>query len=318
MLETAKGLENLKRQWGVHAAGVIMSSEPLVDIVPIMRRPQDGAIITQFDQPGSEALGLIKMDFLGLRNLTILDDALENIEMNGKPADQDRGGPARRPGDVRAARSRRHPGRVPARRRAHAVAAAPDAPRQLRGHLGRHRAVPPGPDGDELPHQLRAAQERPAEGRAHPPRARGAARGGRGHHPRADRLPGAGAARRAEARRVHARPGRPAASRDGQEEEGGPGQGVRPVPGRHARARLLGRLHPGRLGRAGAVRRVRLQQGALRGVRRHLLLDRLPQGELPDRVHGRAAHQRARRQGQVGAVPGRVPAHGHHGARRRT
>ncbi|KRD41741.1 DNA polymerase III subunit alpha [Cellulomonas sp. Root930] len=86
VLETAKGLENLKRQWGVHAAGVIMSSEPLVDIVPIMRRPQDGAIITQFDQPGSEALGLIKMDFLGLRNLTILDDALENIEMNGKAA----------------------------------------------------------------------------------------------------------------------------------------------------------------------------------------------------------------------------------------
>lgn len=84
VLETARGLENLKRQWGVHAAGVIMSSEPLLDIIPIMRRPQDGAIITQFDQPSSEALGLIKMDFLGLRNLTILDDALENIEMNGK------------------------------------------------------------------------------------------------------------------------------------------------------------------------------------------------------------------------------------------
>ncbi|MHB1490351.1 MAG: DNA polymerase III subunit alpha [Cellulomonas sp.] len=85
VLETARGLENLKRQWGVHAAGVIMSSEPLIDIVPIMRRPQDGAIITQFDQPAAEALGLIKMDFLGLRNLTILDDALENIVMNGKP-----------------------------------------------------------------------------------------------------------------------------------------------------------------------------------------------------------------------------------------
>ncbi|MBF0689612.1 MAG: DNA polymerase III subunit alpha [Cellulomonas sp.] len=86
VLETARGLENLKRQWGVHAAGVIMSSEPLIDIIPIMKRPQDGAIITQFDQPASEALGLIKMDFLGLRNLTILDDALENIVMNGKPA----------------------------------------------------------------------------------------------------------------------------------------------------------------------------------------------------------------------------------------
>ena len=76
VLETARGLENLKRQWGVHAAGVIMSSEPLIDIIPIMRRPQDGAIITQFDYPTCETLGLIKMDFLGLRNLTILDDAL--------------------------------------------------------------------------------------------------------------------------------------------------------------------------------------------------------------------------------------------------
>lgn len=84
VLETARGLEGLKRQWGVHAAGVIMSSEPLIDIIPIMKRPQDGAIITQFDQPGAEALGLIKMDFLGLRNLTILDDALENIAANGK------------------------------------------------------------------------------------------------------------------------------------------------------------------------------------------------------------------------------------------
>ncbi len=55
VLETARGLENLKRQWGVHAAGVIMSSEPLLDIIPIMKRPQDGAIITQFDYPTSEA-----------------------------------------------------------------------------------------------------------------------------------------------------------------------------------------------------------------------------------------------------------------------
>ncbi|MDQ2625300.1 MAG: DNA polymerase III subunit alpha [Actinomycetota bacterium] len=84
VVELARGIEGLKRQWGVHAAGVIMSSEPLIDIIPIMRRPQDGAIITQFDQPTSESLGLLKMDFLGLRNLTVLDDALENIVMNGK------------------------------------------------------------------------------------------------------------------------------------------------------------------------------------------------------------------------------------------
>ncbi len=83
-VELALGLENLKRQWGVHAAGVIMSDTPLQDIIPIMRREQDGAIITQFDYPTCEALGLIKMDFLGLRTLTLLDDALDNIVANGK------------------------------------------------------------------------------------------------------------------------------------------------------------------------------------------------------------------------------------------
>ncbi|EWT01163.1 DNA polymerase III subunit alpha [Intrasporangium oryzae NRRL B-24470] len=82
VVATALGLEGLKRQWGVHAAGVIMSSEPLIDVIPIMRRLQDGQIITQFDYPSCESLGLVKMDFLGLRNLTILDDAIENIKLN--------------------------------------------------------------------------------------------------------------------------------------------------------------------------------------------------------------------------------------------
>ncbi|WP_413466812.1 DNA polymerase III subunit alpha [Microbacterium sp. LRZ72] len=86
VFDTAVGLENLKRQWGVHAAGVIMSSDPLIDIIPLMRREQDGQIVTQFDYPSCEELGLIKMDFLGLRNLTIINDALDNIETNrGSP-----------------------------------------------------------------------------------------------------------------------------------------------------------------------------------------------------------------------------------------
>ncbi|MFQ6170498.1 DNA polymerase III subunit alpha [Oryzobacter sp. R7] len=90
VVETAKGLEGLKRQWGVHAAGVIMSSEPLIDVIPIMRRLQDGQVITQFDYPSCESLGLVKMDFLGLRNLTILDDAIANVKANrGEDIDLD-------------------------------------------------------------------------------------------------------------------------------------------------------------------------------------------------------------------------------------
>ncbi len=82
VVDTARGLEGLKRQWGVHAAGVILSREPLLDVIPIHRREADGAIITQFDMGACEATGLLKMDFLGLRNLSVLDDALINIKAN--------------------------------------------------------------------------------------------------------------------------------------------------------------------------------------------------------------------------------------------
>ena len=82
VVDTARGLEGLKRQWGVHAAGVILSREPLLDVIPIHRRENDGAIITQFDMGACEATGLLKMDFLGLRNLSVLDDALANIKSN--------------------------------------------------------------------------------------------------------------------------------------------------------------------------------------------------------------------------------------------
>ncbi|PID51008.1 MAG: DNA polymerase III subunit alpha [Propionibacteriales bacterium] len=82
VVDTARGIEGLKRQWGVHAAGVIMSSEPLLDIIPIMKRESDGATITQFDYPSCESMGLVKMDFLGLRNLTVLDSAVRNIKLN--------------------------------------------------------------------------------------------------------------------------------------------------------------------------------------------------------------------------------------------
>lgn len=80
--ETARGLEGLIRNAGVHACAVIMSSEPLMDAIPLWKRAQDGAIITGWDYPSCEAIGLLKMDFLGLRNLTVIGDALDNIKAN--------------------------------------------------------------------------------------------------------------------------------------------------------------------------------------------------------------------------------------------
>ncbi len=82
VVDTAKGLEGLKRQWGVHAAGVILSREPLAEVLPIQKRDQDGAIITQWDMGACESIGLLKMDFLGLRNLTVMDDCVDNVRSN--------------------------------------------------------------------------------------------------------------------------------------------------------------------------------------------------------------------------------------------
>jgi DNA polymerase-3 subunit alpha len=82
VVDTARGIEGLKRQPGVHAAGVILCKEELIDVLPVWRRDQDGAVITQFDMGACESLGLLKMDFLGLRNLTVLDDTLLNITSN--------------------------------------------------------------------------------------------------------------------------------------------------------------------------------------------------------------------------------------------
>jgi DNA polymerase-3 subunit alpha len=82
IVDMARGIEGLKRQPGVHAAGVILSRDPLLDVIPIHRRDTDGATITQFDMSACEATGLLKMDFLGLRNLSVLDDCIVNIEKN--------------------------------------------------------------------------------------------------------------------------------------------------------------------------------------------------------------------------------------------
>ena len=87
VLDTAAGLEGLRRQWGVHAAAVVISRDPLVEQVPIMKREADGAIITQYEMNGVAKLGLLKMDFLGLRNLTVLDDTLVHLRAKGLELD---------------------------------------------------------------------------------------------------------------------------------------------------------------------------------------------------------------------------------------
>ncbi|MEZ5176228.1 MAG: DNA polymerase III subunit alpha [Acidimicrobiia bacterium] len=82
IIETARGLEGLRRQDSIHAAAVVISPDPLTTIVPIQRKGEDAEIVTQYEMYGVEALGLLKMDFLGLRNLATIERALELIERN--------------------------------------------------------------------------------------------------------------------------------------------------------------------------------------------------------------------------------------------
>jgi DNA polymerase-3 subunit alpha len=79
LIDTAKKLEGLVRNAGVHAAGVVISPQPLTDLVPLHRTKND-EIVTAYDMKAIEKLGLLKMDFLGLTTLTIIDDALKLIE----------------------------------------------------------------------------------------------------------------------------------------------------------------------------------------------------------------------------------------------
>lgn len=80
LIDIAKRLEGLPRHTSTHAAGVVIASEPLVNFVPLQKN--EDSIVTQFTMGSLEELGLLKMDFLGLRTLTVIRDAVEMIEKN--------------------------------------------------------------------------------------------------------------------------------------------------------------------------------------------------------------------------------------------
>lgn len=79
VIDVAKGLEGLVRQDGIHAAATVISDVPLVDLVPVQRK-KDGPLVTQYEMHAIEELGLLKMDFLGLRNLDVVTECLKLIK----------------------------------------------------------------------------------------------------------------------------------------------------------------------------------------------------------------------------------------------
>ena len=87
IIETARALEGLRREDSVHAAGVVIGDAPLVNYLPLKlskdSRDDSKKVVTQFDMNGVEALGLLKMDFLGLRNLSVIEDTLRHLRTRG-------------------------------------------------------------------------------------------------------------------------------------------------------------------------------------------------------------------------------------------
>ena len=82
IVDLAKPLEGLVRQDSIHAAGVVIGAKPLIEVVPLQQKGADQEVVTQFSMKNVEALGLLKVDFLGLRNLDVIDKAVQLIGGN--------------------------------------------------------------------------------------------------------------------------------------------------------------------------------------------------------------------------------------------
>ena len=145
ILHVAQRLEGLARNCSVHAAGVVISPEPLKNLVPLYKTNKD-EIVTQYDMNGLEKLSLLKMDFLGLTTLTLIDDAVKLIEkrhgvklvLEDLPLDD--------PKAYEIFSQGLHQRRVPVRIARHARYSAPLPADAHRRSYGAERALPARPD----------------------------------------------------------------------------------------------------------------------------------------------------------------------------
>ena len=233
VVDLAMSLEGLIRNDSIHAAAVVISDKPLTEYLPLQQKG-DAELVTQFDMNDVAKLGLLKMDFLGLRNLDVIEAALAIIEktdgvcieIDQLPLDDEKTYKMLAPGDSDR--------RVPVREPRHARGDARHRPHAVRGPHRHRRPLPSGPHG--VHPDLRAQQEGPGLGRLRP---RGPA-ADPGAHLRRDHLPGTVHGHRPPGGRLLAGPGGRPAQGHQQEEQGADGhaQGAAHAgPGRERRAR---------------------------------------------------------------------------------
>ena len=284
IVDMARPLEGVVRNDSIHAAAVVIGDRPLTEYLPLQQKGSDAEIVTQFSMGDVEALGLLKMDFLGLRNLDVIDRAVELIEAVRR----------RRAGDGRAAAGRR---RAPTRcwpaatppacssssRAACARRCARCRPTRFEDLVALVALYRPGPM-QNIPKF--AARKNGREPVTYPdPRLEGILAETAGDHD----LPGAVDADRPRDRRLHARPKRTICARRSARRSRSLMASLKDkfIDGCLAK-RPLAERGPAAVGRQRAKLGLLLQQVACGLLRPDRLPHRLAEGEPPGRVHGRA------------------------------
>ena len=290
LFDVAERLEGVSRHAGVHAAGVLIAPKPLVEYLPLYRNNND-EITTQFEMKSVDKMGLLKMDFLGLITLTILDDALKFAERRTGTKPDLTKLPLDDPEVFRLFADGRTDGVFQFESSGMRDLLRRARPERLRGPLRPERALPAGRPRRRNGRDLHRAA--PGEEVRLPAPAARADPQGDLRHPR---LPGAGHARGARGGGLLARRGRQAPQGDRQEGRRSPEGRRREVPAEGGRRRHAEEEGRGALGPDPAVRPVRLQQVALGRLRSPRLPDRVDEGPPPGRIPGRDAD------GQLGQV----------------
>ncbi len=307
LLDTAKKLEGLVRGQGVHASAVVIAPRALTELVPVVKTKND-EIVTAYDMKSVDKMGLLKMDFLGLATLTVIDDCLklieksrgEKVDIEAIPLDDAEtykkvfqaaltSGVFQFESNGMRDMLRRY---------------KPDKIEDLTALTALFR---PRPDSGRHDGRLHRAQVGTAQGGVHAAGDGEGAQGDAGRH----RLPGAGNANCQRAGQLLAGRSRSAAPRHGQKKARGDGQAARSL---HERRRGAGASqgHGGRSLRPdGEVCRIRLQQVALGGLRTGFVPDGLFEDALPGGVHGGAADFGNLEAGKRGQVHPRVQGDGH-------
>ena len=318
VIDVARGLEGLRRQDGIHAAAVVITKERLTEYLPIQRKPEAGQdpelapVVTQYEMHGVEDLGLLKMDFLGLRNLDVIADTVRLIKASpGASTSTSTPSPSTTPPPTSCSRPATRSACSSSRARPCGRSCARWPPTRFEDVAALVALYRPGPMAANMHNDYadRKNGRKPIT-YLHPDAGRAA-----GRHVRADDLSGSG-----DAGGPASSPGYSLAEADNLRKACG--KKIRGDDPRGA-GEVRGRLRGHRLRRASWATQLfdiiepfadyAFNKATLR-LRPGGVPDRLPQGQLPGRVLRRPADQRQDQPGQGGRLPQRVPPDGHRGA----